>query len=325
MESITSQLSHEMVGGVTRDESVARAQQVKILQKMTGCSTWQLHVKNKTVCCSSDIFAIHPGEKEDRTFTLRQFVARLHPQSRKDFLHKMKELKGKIKSEMSFEIRIRTDNGTYRWFELRGTADINSDGSTNFLAGIALDISERKKLETQKDEDSSKDDLPELINKRRVTDLFQKKIGSAKNSDPFSLLVVDLDHFKQVNDEYGDVIGNQVLQHFIDTCSDVLRFNDQIGRISGEEFVIILPSANVDSSNEIASRICASFESSPYKVGDIEIASTVSIGGVTSDNFTVSHQQICAMADDALRITKKARRNNVVHCGLISVESNATH
>ena len=132
-----------------RDESVARAQQVKILQRMTGCSIWQLHVKNKTVSCSSDIFTILPEDKGERTFSLREFIERLHPQSRKEFSNKMKALAGKTKSEMSFEIRIRTDNGTYRWFELRGTADINPDGSANFLAGTALDISDHKKIEKQ--------------------------------------------------------------------------------------------------------------------------------------------------------------------------------
>jgi len=141
METRTNQLSQEVVSGVTCDKNVAKTQQLEILQRMTGCSTWQFHLKKKSVCCSSDIFTICRGKKEDRTLSLRQILARLYPPSRKEFLQKINVVpaslaiaQGSIESAWGKSRFVRLANnvfGHWTWGEIGIIPARREEGKTH--------------------------------------------------------------------------------------------------------------------------------------------------------------------------------------------------
>ncbi len=313
--------AHLIANVIVQDRLAAQDKQFDILQRMTGCSTWRFSFSSKKIWCTSEIFTALPSKTFNRYLSIREFLRLLHPNCRNNIIPALKKLFVEESEEMSVDIRVRTDSGSYRWIELRGTVDKGKDGIPKQFAGIALDITGRKEEENRLRHEAGTDPLTGVYNRRRVTDVIQQQLGKQNDSEPFSLLVIDLDHFKKVNDEYGHEVGDQVLRHFVQICKGCLRFNDQLGRIGGEEFIIILPAADATASSEIAHRIRDKFERSPYIAGDNQISNTVSIGAVTCENFAATQKQLYKLADDALYAAKRAGRNNVVHQGVVAVDS----
>lgn len=156
------------------------------------------------------------------------------------------------------------------------------------------------------------DPLTGLQNRRSLFELGRIEFSRAHRMDrPFSCMMLDLDHFKQVNDSYGHPVGDQVLQEFAKCCSSSVRAIDLIGRYGGEELVILLPETDLDTALQIAERLRASTEQIPIKVCDHEISFTVSAGVATKDENTLDLETLIARADQALYVAKFKGRNRV--------------
>lgn len=313
--------AHLISDVIVQDRLTARDRQFDILQRMTGCSTWRFSFSSKKIWCTSEIFTPLASKTFNRYLSLREFLRLLHPICHKNFIPTIKELFISGKDEISLDVRVRTDSGSYRWVELRGAIDKSKDGVPRQFAGIALDITGRKEEENRLRHEAGTDPLTGVHNRRRIADVIQRLLGEGSDHQPFSLLFIDLDYFKKVNDQYGHEVGDQILRHFVHVCKGCLRFNDHLGRIGGEEFIIILPAADATASSEIAHRIRDKFENSPYKAGENLISTTVSIGVVTCENFNATQKELYKLADDALYAAKRAGRNNVVHQGVVGFES----
>ncbi len=127
-----------------------------------------------------------------------------------------------------------------------------------------------------------------------------------------SLLSLDIDHFKRVNDTWGHAAGDEVLKHFAAIVQAQLRQADVLGRLGGEEFSVLLPHASAADAAQVAERIRAAVEASPASFAGHAIPITVSLGGaaVTRED-PVSSEQLLARADAALYEAKHAGRNRV--------------
>jgi diguanylate cyclase (GGDEF)-like protein len=122
--------------------------------------------------------------------------------------------------------------------------------------------------------------------------------------------MLDLDHFKNVNDSYGHPAGDAVLKDFVQTVKEVLRESDVIGRIGGEEFAVLLPNTTQDGACALANRILAAVRANPVAFEGHCIAYTVSIG---ASHFTTQKSlgELLAESDAALYRAKKAGRNRL--------------
>ncbi len=128
---------------------------------------------------------------------------------------------------------------------------------------------------------------------------------------PFCCMMLDLDHFKHINDQYGHLIGDQVLQEFATRCNSSVREVDLVGRYGGEELIILLPETDRKTSMQVAERLRTSIASTPIKVFDKEISVTVSIGVAAEDENTTDLETLIARADQAMYIAKHKGRNRV--------------
>jgi diguanylate cyclase (GGDEF)-like protein len=124
-------------------------------------------------------------------------------------------------------------------------------------------------------------------------------------------MLLDLDHFKQINDEYGHLVGDHVLQEFAKRCKHSVHELDLVGRYGGEELIIILPETDRKTSIQVAERLRKTIASTPIKVFDKEIQVTVSIGMASQDENTTDLETLIARADRAMYITKHKGRNRV--------------
>ena len=158
---------------------------------------------------------------------------------------------------------------------------------------------------------SVRDALSGLLNRRALQPRLTSELNRAdRHKKPLSLLLFDIDHFKQVNDNYGHRTGDLAIQHVVDIASNQLRDYDLLFRYGGEEFLICLPDTPAETALVIATRLKNAVAAMPMS-GDPAIRLTLSIG-ITSTNGMVELDPLIEQADTALYQAKQSGRNTVV-------------
>ncbi|MFY3386313.1 GGDEF domain-containing protein [Paracidovorax sp. MALMAid1276] len=156
------------------------------------------------------------------------------------------------------------------------------------------------------------DPLTNVFNRRAFLTLLDKAISSAQRTgQPLPVLVLDVDHFKQVNDSHGHQCGDEVLRHFVRVAQRCLRKEDAMGRLGGEEFGIFLPNADGAGALAVAERLRALVENTPVRAGAVALLRvTVSIG-VTLAGPADAPDTALQRADEAMYLAKQRGRNRV--------------
>lgn len=192
-----------------------------------------------------------------------------------------------------------------------------SDGRV-FLVGVMHDITEvseaNRKLEEQSDvlrRMANTDSLTGCLNRRALFDLAPADFAKHRNAG--GLFLLDIDFFKKVNDTYGHETGDAALVHFAEIVRSAIRDGDQLARLGGEEFAVLLPGATVDETRTIAERIRETVETSPLTFKEKRIGLTVSIGAVHKlDDAPFALDDWLPNADQNLYQAKNDGRNRVV-------------
>ena len=156
------------------------------------------------------------------------------------------------------------------------------------------------------------DDLTGLFNRRKFYDYAAQEFErSRRYQRPLSVIMMDIDHFKRVNDTYGHAIGDQVLQGWARVIKSSLRQVDILARYGGEEFVILLPETPIDEALRTAERlrISASDATLPTRVGNMSV--TISLGVVNLDDSCRNLEELLDRSDQALYASKRTGRNRV--------------
>jgi len=156
-----------------------------------------------------------------------------------------------------------------------------------------------------------KDMLTGLSNRRAISDQLHMAVSRAQRQGQYlSVLMLDIDHFKRVNDGFGHLVGDAVLRGVAQTLQSRLRAQDQIGRFGGEEFLIMLPDTSLDGAVTLAEALRQAVEATPTQWGAHRISVTISIGvagGAITGAATVDG--LVAAADSAMYRAKQGGRN----------------
>jgi diguanylate cyclase (GGDEF)-like protein len=157
------------------------------------------------------------------------------------------------------------------------------------------------------------DPLTGLYNRRGLFELGKVEFARANRTGrPFSGIMLDLDHFKRINDTYGHTIGDQVLCELAKRCKSCVREIDYVGRYGGEEIIILLPETNMQAGLDVAERLRLAIASQPMKVeADLELNISASLGVAQRDENTTSLEILIARADQAMYIAKHKGRNRI--------------
>ncbi len=158
------------------------------------------------------------------------------------------------------------------------------------------------------------DQLTSLLNRREFDRILaEEKERSRRFGHPFALVLVDIDHFKRVNDTYGHPVGDLVLQEVACRMTRGLRDVDRAARFGGEEFALIIMQADRTVALQAAQRACAAVESAPISIeGGPELRVTVSAGAAALPDDAVTGPDLVAAADKALYAAKSRGRNRAV-------------
>jgi diguanylate cyclase len=158
------------------------------------------------------------------------------------------------------------------------------------------------------------DGLTGLFNRNTFVELTQKELDRAqRQGTSTTILLMDLDFFKRVNDTWGHPAGDAVLKHVATITTSTVRSTDLVGRLGGEEFIVLLPGTSVEAAYKLAEKLRATLQANPARSDGVTIPITVSIGlaGTTAEqnlNFDTLYRD----ADKALYIAKQQGRNRVI-------------
>jgi diguanylate cyclase (GGDEF)-like protein len=175
---------------------------------------------------------------------------------------------------------------------------------------LTVKETELKAVLAQADEVSHTDALTFLPNRRQIIgDLQKEVIFSDRYGTPLSISMLDIDHFKKINDNYGHIVGDEVLRTLASELRDHIRYPDTIGRYGGEEFLIVLPHSTLHAASDQAERLCRLVQSLLIKSGEQQLALTVSIGVAQYQIHKEDWEALLRRADAALYQAKNNGRD----------------
>jgi diguanylate cyclase (GGDEF)-like protein len=187
------------------------------------------------------------------------------------------------------------------------------NGIISHFVGVKHDISERKSMQEKLWKMATSDFLTGLINRRYFMIKLEEEFSRVQRSQDYqvTVLMLDLDYFKRVNDTYGHAIGDALLKHVTSIIRNNLRKTDAAGRLGGEEFSIFLPNTPILAAKSFAERLCTQIQDSPLQLETLSVKITVSIGIALMNNTDASCDAVLIRADNALYKAKATGRNRV--------------
>lgn len=236
---------------------------------------------------------VHPNDVERCT----QFLIQLYEEGTK---------------KSGLEYRVRHKHNYWCWHTTNASPILDEEGSVTSTVGIARDITERKFIEQQIEHQAHYDSLTDLPNRSLFSDRLEQAIKLAhRQQEKLAVLFIDLDKFKPVNDTYGHAIGDILLQQVAQRMHDCLRESDTVGRIGGDEFLVLLPHVEATAgSTQIAEKLRQAI-SSPYRINGIDIHISCSIGIALYPEHGNTVLELIQAADQAMYVAKNQQGNKV--------------
>jgi diguanylate cyclase (GGDEF)-like protein/PAS domain S-box-containing protein len=204
------------------------------------------------------------------------------------------------------EIKNRSKNGSFYWVDTLIYPIVDDSGNKIGYTAISQNITDKKRVE----ELSITDQLTQLHNRMYLENSFLKEMKRAKRyHHSFAVIMLDIDHFKEVNDTFGHDVGDNVLVTISKVLSEHIRETDILGRWGGEEFLIISPHTAAGEAYALAEKLRNAIETCPIDIiGHKSCSFGVSVFDLQDDTF----KEVVKHADEALYIAKNSGRNCVV-------------
>ena len=263
------------------------------------------------------------GWTQNSWLTVNDWSDRMHPEDREWVVNFcVSQSQAGIDHEADY--RALTSDGNYVW--IRDVVHVvrNDDGEVEALVGFMFDISERKKteekllnLQKELEELSFKDGLTGVANRRMFDSILQLEWTNARRTgQPLSVIMIDIDYFKQYNDHYGHIKGDDCLKRVAKALdSAAARSRDFFARYGGEEFILVLPETDTDAAERVAER-CRNLifkEQIPHDSSHVSQILTVSMGlGTIVPSQKDETRAFIDAVDRNLYLAKQRGRNRLV-------------
>ncbi|GAB5604209.1 sensor domain-containing diguanylate cyclase [Sideroxyarcus sp. TK5] len=260
--------------------------------KMFGCPSKEVFVTKKPADLS-------PPQQPDGTDS--------------DALAQQQIAKAMRESSNRFEwVHQRLDDG--RSFPAEVLLNAMDFNGRHVLQAVVRDITERKRLQAELERQAHHDNLTGLHSRGHFMQRAELEVSRAlRYAQPLSLLMMDIDDFKKVNDTHGHKAGDEVLKKLAEVCRATLREVDVPGRIGGEEFAVILPETGIDDAQEVAERLRENIANAQVMAPPSLIQNfTISIGVATLGPANGNLDALLGSADKALYAAKDAGKNRVI-------------
>lgn len=244
----------------------------------------------------------------------KSFVNYVHPDDIRLCQHTLDNtISGDKPHKDQIQYRVKHKDGTWRWHASSASRFIDPLSHAIEFLGISHDITDRMLLENKLEREAHLDYLTGITNRRYFMELAERELSRAKRHDtPLNILMMDIDLFKVVNDNYGHKSGDIVLQKLSELCQDILRKEDLFGRVGGEEFAILLQNTPLKKAIEVAERLREAVAKSKVILENSSTVNfTVSIGVASLTDKSINLDELLNLSDKALYKAKQSGRNKV--------------
>lgn len=270
--------------------------------------------ENHVITAASQTLATICPPAQHWTDLLGKTDYEIFPEKRADAFYQL-EKRIYAGEHIAREIQVyQTTDGKKCWVDNRKYPVLNRHGKITGLFGVARDVTDNTLLTTELKRQARTDYLTGVNNRRHFMVLAQRELDrSMRYHTPLSLLMMDIDHFKLVNDNYGHEVGDAVLIKLAEVCQQTLRGIDSMGRIGGEEFAILLPETDIEQALEVAERVRMALAHTRLDQPNSRdpLRFTVSLGIATLAPNIATIDVLLSLADHALYQAKNTGRNKV--------------
>jgi diguanylate cyclase (GGDEF)-like protein/PAS domain S-box-containing protein len=287
---------------------------------------WRLDLKDNSLFWSEEVFRIH-GLSSGEPPSLENGIKFYHPDDQVIVTRSLEQAL-ETRKPYEFEARLIRSDGEIRYVCSRGEVELRRDGAPAAIFGIFQDVTNRAlaaielanaRLQAEAEADVAMrlaltDALTGMANRRSIMSILDRECEAASQHDkPLSVGLLDIDHFKSVNDRHGHGVGDDVIRRIAIECNTIVRATDHVGRIGGEEFMLVLPGADADTATLVGERVRRSIERIRWDDTALDTI-TVSIG-VATGTGNVSADELIRQADQALYRAKREGRNRLRYAG----------
>jgi diguanylate cyclase (GGDEF)-like protein/PAS domain S-box-containing protein len=263
---------------------------------------WDWNLATNEVYFSQRWMGIIGFEVDEISNHPKEWLDRIHPDDKENVEVKLYTHMEGLTPQFKNEHRIKHKNGTYRWVLCRGVGIQDEDGSCIRMTGSMTDITERKQIEEQLTHNAFHDTLTGLPNRALFLDRLNRSVERTKRLTryKYSILFLDFDRFKQINDSYGHSTGDRLLTSIAKRLSNCLRSVDTIARLGGDEFAVLLEDLDHEGgASYVAERILMNLKE-PFHLDGHQIYISASVGIVNSNSGYVNADEVLRDADIAM-------------------------
>jgi len=299
-------MQHAFAGGISHG-IVSDVERRALALTGAGDLIWDWDVSADKVCTSPETEQLLSLKRGTLEGPAAGWLDVLHPLDRDRFRAALDSAVELRRGRLNQSFRLRASDGHYLWFSLKARPVVGSDGEVVRLVGTLTDVTDFKKAEERLLFDAVHDNLTGLPNRELFIDRMEAAFGFAR-SDPQirpSVLVIDLDRFKQVNDSVGMAVGDSILLTIARRLARLLKPHDTLARLSGDQFALIL------LSEKEPARIVAFAETmrrtlrAPIGFNDREIFLTASIGLALAESQPQRTEEVLKDAELAMYHAKR--------------------
>ena len=255
---------------------------------------------------------------EELQHTAQQWSDFVHPDDReRAWASVFDALEGRTAAH-KLEYRMLHKDGSIRWIlDQAKVMQRDENGKGIRMCGTHTDITERKLLEEELRRQAHIDYLTGVHNRRHFMERAEQELSRAhRYGSPLSMLMLDIDHFKQINDRYGHKVGDIVLKAVADLCHATFRDVDILGRLGGEEFAVLLPETDQHFAVDAAERLRETITNARIPLAEgLPVTFSVSIGVSSLSSPDDNIDVLLSLADKALYAAKDGGRNRVCGAG----------
>ncbi|MCZ7659555.1 MAG: sensor domain-containing phosphodiesterase [Xanthobacteraceae bacterium] len=277
-------MQHAFAGGVT-SAIVSDVERRALALTGAGDLIWDWDVASDKVFASPEVehlLGLKPGTLEG---SAANWLDVLHPQDRDRFRTALDGILDQRRGRLVLDFRLRTHEGHYMWFALKARPVVGSDGEVVRLVGTLADVTEFKTAEERLLHDAVHDNLTGLPNRELFLDRLEAALAFAKADAAIrpTVMVIDLDRYKQVNDSVGIAVGDSILLTLARRLGRLLKPQDTLARLSGDQFGLILLSEREPARITAFADTIRKTLRAPMTFNDREILLTASIGLALAD------------------------------------------
>ncbi|MBW1646316.1 MAG: sensor domain-containing diguanylate cyclase [Deltaproteobacteria bacterium] len=235
----------------------------------------------------------------------------IHPDHLKSWRRHLENISDRGE-HLPIDFPIVTKGGGHKWISHACRPVVDGDGRLLGIRSSNFDITARKETEKALEQAARIDPLTGLLNRRAfMMRLKEEKIRFLRSGRPFCLVMVDIDHFKKINDSFGHNAGDEILRKIAQLISNSLRSQDAVSRWGGEEFLLLLPETGLAGGRHAAEKLRRLISEYQFPGGEQPLRVTISLG-VAAYQGDLSLDACLKKVDDNLYLAKKRGRNLVV-------------